>query len=152
MSDSDDSDRSEPKTAFNSVDPQRNFSLSIGERIRALTIGAPAYATRKKSIEDQEASHVRTLVVLYDTLTGRGRERAAVVQALHEKAAAFNLEKLNRLVDAHNQYYPIEANLPCDPRTGEYLIYGRPWSPERPWTVTRLVETALAKIAARSED
>lgn len=74
VNDSDDHDGgASSKTSFSSADPPRNFSLSVGDRIRALTIGAPAYATRKKHIEDLEAAHVRTLVALHDLLVGRGR-------------------------------------------------------------------------------
>jgi hypothetical protein len=152
VSDSDDPERgSSPKTAFTSVDPPRNFTLTVGDRIRALTIGAPAYATRKKHIEDLEATHVRTLVTLHDTLVACGRDEEAVTRALHSRAQALDLKKLNALVASHNRYYPIEANLPVNPRTGEYLIAGRPWRPESPWTEDRLVEQALAAIAARRE-
>lgn len=74
-----------------------------------------------------------------------------MIDALHDRAAAFNLEKLNALVASHNRYYPMEANLPVNPRTGEYLIYGRPWRPESAWTVSRLVEQTLATIAVRAD-
>ena len=46
--------RKNAPTAFDSADPPRNFSLSVNDRIRAMAIGAPAYATRKKTIEDRE--------------------------------------------------------------------------------------------------
>jgi hypothetical protein len=139
------------KTALSSVDPPRNFSLSVGDRIRALTIGAPAYATRKKDLEDLEAAHVRTLVALHDTLVARGWDPEAVARALQQKASTVDLKKLNALVASHNRYYPIEANLPVDPRTGEYLIYGRPWRPDRVWSASRLVDEARAMVAARAE-
>jgi hypothetical protein len=142
-----------PKTAFNSADPVRNFSLSVGERIRAITIGAPAYATRKKHIEDLEERHVRTLVALHDALVAKSdrRDVAAVSAALLEKARTLDLKKMSSLITSHNRYYPIEANLPVDPRTGEYLVYGRRWEPEQPWTPARMVERALAFVAARDE-
>ena len=152
MSDSDDHEGgASRKTSFSSADPPRNFSLTVGDRIRALTIGAPAYATRKKHIEDLEAAHLRTLVAHRDTLLARGHAREAVTRAMHDRARAIDLKKLNALIASHNRYYPIEANLPVNPRTGEYLIYGRPWRPESPWTESRLVEQALAAIAARAE-
>ncbi len=139
-----------PKTAFSSADPPRNFALTVGERIRALTIGAPAYATRKKHIEDLEAAYVHALVALHDTLGARGHDEAALRRGLEDKARAIDLKKLNALVATHNRYYPIEANLPSCPRTGEYLIYGRPWRASSAWTESRLVEQALAVIARRS--
>jgi hypothetical protein len=150
--DSDDPARpSSPKTAFSSADPPRNFSLSVGERIRAMTIGVPAHAARKRHIEDLEAAHIATLVALHDALVARARSEAAVKDALHDKAATFDLKKLNALVATHNRYYAIEANLPVNPRTGEYLIYGRPWRPDTPWTVDRIVDLAVAAVDARRE-
>jgi hypothetical protein len=146
-----------PKSAFDSADPPRNFTLRVDERIRALTIGAPAYATRKKHIEDLEERFVETLVALHDALVikqerqGR-RERSdegTVARAVVEKAASLDLKRINALIASHNRYYPMEANLPMDTRTGEYLVYGRRWTPEEPWTAARLVERARAVIAAR---
>lgn len=47
---------------------------------------------------------------------------------------------MNALVEAHNRYYPIEANLPVDPRTGAYLVKrGTPFEPEPAVTPARLV-------------
>jgi hypothetical protein len=139
------------KTALRSADPPRNFSLSVGERIRALTIGAPAYSTRKKYAEDLEERFLRILVKLHDTLVARGEDDDAVSRALAEKAATFDLTKLNALIATHNRWYPIEANLPFDPRTGEYLVYGRPWCPDERWSAARMVERAQAMVAARSD-
>jgi hypothetical protein len=151
----DEGDGSSRKTAFNSADPPRNFTLRVDERIRALTIGVPAYASRKKHIEDLEERFVKTLVTLHDTLVakqmkhGGRRDDAAVAVALAEKAASIDLKKLNSLVAAHNRYYPMEANLPMDMRTGEYLVYGRRWVPEEPWTAERLLACARAILDAR---
>lgn len=155
---SDSEDEALRKSAFSSADPPRNFTLSVGERIRALTIGAPAYATRKKGIEDLEERLIRTLVALHDTLVARrdvrpvrSTEDAAILRALHDKAATFDIAKLNAMIETHNTYYPMEANLPMDPRTGEYLVYGRRWVPEEPWTAARFVERARAVIELRDE-
>ncbi len=40
------------------------------------------------------------------------------------------LRELNRLIVAHNRYYPIEANLRLDPATRQELDRGgKPWQP-----------------------
>ncbi|MDB4934797.1 MAG: hypothetical protein JWP87_1769 [Labilithrix sp.] len=153
MSDSDDARA--PKSAFNSADPPRNFTLSVNDRIRAIAIGAPAYATRKKHLEDLEERHVRMLVTLHDALVAKHGQRPdreeLVTRALHDRAATIDVKRMNQLVEAHNRYYPIEANLPCDLRTGHYLVYGRRWVPEEPWSAARLVERARAVIADRDD-
>ena len=88
--------------------PQRNFTMTTAERVNAIVTGVPAWARRLKRIEDL------------------GEEIATSERPLHE------LEKklivLHELIDAHNMYYPIEANLPLDPRTGRMMDRGRPWT------------------------
>jgi hypothetical protein len=147
----DERDDSRAESTFNSADPPRNFSLSVNDRIRAITIGAPAYATRKKSIEDHIERNLKTLVALHDKRVAAGHDGSdsATTRALLEKAATFNIARLNELITSHNLYYPIEASLPTDVRTGEYLVYGRPWRPDEPWTASRFVEEARRLIDMR---
>jgi hypothetical protein len=141
---------SERPSALNSADPIRNFTLTTDERIRALTIGVPAWAARKRKIEDDEARYTRELVALYDQLVRKRRTETEIELALVSAATAFDLEKLNKLVVQHNKYYPIEANLPMDRRTGGYLVYGKPWVPESLYTVQRFVGLAQAAISKRA--
>jgi hypothetical protein len=143
-------DRAAP-TALNSADPIRNFSLSVDERIRALTIGVPAWAARKRNIEDDVDRHVAKLVELHDKLVAKGTDAQAVERALVAAANAIDLTRLNTLVTKHNRYYPIEANLPMDRRGGGYLAYGRPWKPEEPFTALRLLVAAQAELERRAE-
>lgn len=129
-----------------SADPVRNFTITVEERIRAITIGAPAFALRKRRIEDLEATHVTTLVDLHDKLVEKGA--ANIDTALEKRAAAIDLTRMNELVKSHNRWYPVEANLPMD-RNGNWLVYGRIWEPETPFTAERLLAAARAKIRAR---
>ena len=128
----------EGPTAHNSADPIRNFTLTVDERIRALTIGAPAYAIRKRKIEDTEEQWVATLIELREKLAAKGTAAADIARALREKAATFDYKKQNDLVARHNRWYPIEANLPMDTR-GRYLVYGRVWHPETEFTPERIL-------------
>ena len=137
-------------SALNSADPRRNFSLSVDERIRALTIGAPAWATRKRKIEDEVERIVSELVELHDALLADERTSAEIDAHLETAANAFDLPKLNGMVATHNRYYPIEANLPMNQHG--YTAYGRPWRPEASFTPERLVTLARAFIAERSEE
>lgn len=93
--------------------PSRNFSLPTEERVRAVVVGVPAYLRRLRAIEDLEA----------------GVARALASEEHHGRARTL-LAKLNDLISRHNRYYPIEANLRIDPRTGELVERdGRPWKP-----------------------
>ena len=73
----------------------------------------------------------------------------AIEKAMRKKANTFDFARINKLVVTHNQYYPIEANLPNDPATGSYMVAGRAWRPESPFDVERVVRTALEAVADR---
>ena len=133
-------------TAFDSLDPPRNFTLTPDQRVRALAVGVPIYVERKRRIEDLEAAMLKKLVVLYDTLVAKGTTPEDAKDRAHEAAHATDFTKLDALVTKHNRWYPVEANLPCDPKSGCYLLFGRKWSPEPPWTAARLVAAFDARI------
>jgi hypothetical protein len=132
--------KDEPEAAHSSADPIRNFTLSVDERIRALTIGAPVYAIRKRKIEDTEEQWIATLVALGEKLEAKGTPQAEIEDALRAKADTFDYRKVNELVAKHNRWYPVEANLRIDPKTGGYLVYGRPWLPETQFTAERILK------------
>ncbi|HTQ41822.1 MAG TPA: hypothetical protein VMI75_03625 [Polyangiaceae bacterium] len=108
--------------------PDRNFTLSTEERVRALVAGLPAFVRRLRTIEDLEAAIVRL-----------------VASGQHERQAKWLLDRLNDLVSRHNRYYPIEAELPIDPRTGELLDRdGKHWKPMPARSLENLRSTARA--------
>lgn len=110
-----------------------NFKISLEERVRAAA-GVPAYMRRKRRIEDLEEALRQALAEIYeDALSESGDEQEAR-EAMVEHAKAMDLSLLNDLIDRHNRYYPIEANLPVDVQTGKFLLIGKPWEPESPRT------------------
>jgi hypothetical protein len=115
------------------VAPPRNFTLSLEERLRAYAQGAPGHIRRRRRIEDLEEGLLRRLAAA---------AAPAEVAASAETAAALAL--LNELIDRHNRYYPIEANLPVDVRTGRLLERGVPWRPLPAVTVADLLARAAA--------
>jgi len=116
--------------------PARNFTIPLAERVRALN-GPPAYVTRKRTIEDLHAA-------LVDAIAGHVAEgdAAALAEALAKRAFRTKLARLNALIEAHNRYYPCEANLPMDPRTGAMLERGVPWKPLPLCTTDALIAIA----------
>lgn len=99
------------KKSEQTASPARNFTLTTAERVQAIVQGVPAWARRLKRIEDLTAE----IVELH--LAGRDRETKK------------RLEEMVKLVDAHNSYYPMEANLPFDPDTSRVMDGGEPWRP-----------------------
>jgi hypothetical protein len=91
--------------------PATNFTLTTAERLRGME-GLPRFLVRKREIEELRDK-------LREQLRRDERDRAL-------------LARLNALIDAHNRYYPIEANLPIDRKTGGSLEFGSPWRPFDP--------------------
>ena len=123
----------DPKETAN---PARNFHVPLADRIRAMG-GAPAYVTRLRFIEDQEE---KLLVSLARAL--RESERDAELAL-----AKFELERLNRAIENHNRYFPIEANLPIDLRTGLPRHGQKPFEARPRWTPERALAEARGLVA-----
>jgi hypothetical protein len=100
------------------VAPPRNFTLSIEDRLRAYAQGVPGYIRRRRRIEDLEAK-----------LLAKIAEAAVPAEVAASPGVTEDLARLNDLIARHNRYYPIEANLPIDVRTGRLLERGAPWRP-----------------------
>jgi hypothetical protein len=110
--------------------PPRNFTVTSEDRVRGILRGLPAYVRRKRRIEDLEAELATALDRLdHGDSVDTGELRARIDA---------RLELLHRLVDLHNRYYPVEANLPTDVRTGRFLEAGEPWAPMVAATLTSL--------------
>lgn len=112
----------------------RNFTVSAADQLRALAAGPPAYARRLRRIEELERA---ILLALREAQAKAPLDPAA----LPEEIAA-SLDRLNRLVSDHNRYYPIEAGLPIDVRTGGLLDWGEPWQPMPAFEVAGLLARA----------
>jgi hypothetical protein len=55
-----------------------------------------------------------------------GGDDAAFAQRWRARAHEFRFDELNELIEQHNEWYPIERDLPMDPRTRDYVkIHGR---------------------------
>ena len=115
------------------VAPSRNFTLSADERLRAYAQGVPGHIRRRRRIEDLQERLVRQLSAA--DVPGEAIAAADVVA---------DLALLNDLIARHNLYYPIEANLPIEVRTGKLLDRGAPWRPLPPVTARDLLAQAAA--------
>ncbi len=106
-----------------------NFRISLADRIRAAA-GVPAFVRRKRRIEDLEDALLAALDDLYhDAEREFPNDAIRFERAFLQAAEQLDLRLLNDLIDRHNRYYPIEANLPSDPKTGAFLHLGKPWHP-----------------------
>jgi hypothetical protein len=100
------------------------------QRVRALVFGPPAFMRRLRAIEDFEEVIIRAL---------RQRNDRGFPDTTYAR--------LQGLIAAHNKFYPVEANLPTSPSTGELLDRtGMPWRP----LVCPSREELIARARSRS--
>ncbi len=106
-----------------------NFKITLADRVRAAG-GLPAHIRRKRRIEDLEEATLLALDELYEEALAEAGEDATRASVAFEAAARqVDLRLLNDLVDRHNRWYPIEANLPIDVATGKLTAAGELWQP-----------------------
>lgn len=92
----------------------------------------PRFMQRLREIED-EIAHQRALLerAYHELRESSAREPDLFAARWREVAEGWRFDDLNELIREHNEYYPIERNLPIDPRTGDYVsIVGRSYRRE----------------------
>jgi hypothetical protein len=87
----------------------------------------PRWMERLAEIDRGVAVATRQLAAAYRALREEhADDPAAFARPWRELARSWSFEEHNTLVRQHNEWYPIERQLPVDPRTGEYVaIHGR---------------------------
>ena len=109
----------------------RNFRPDAGSYLASL--GGPLpYMARLREIDRLTAVHEEALASAYAETSGP-EERQAI-------AAGWDFGEVNDLIERHNRWYPIEARLPMDPRSRDFVkIGGKPYWRE-PLDMTWILE------------
>jgi hypothetical protein len=108
------------------------------DRYIAERLGGLSYMRRLRAIEDKGARELRLLDDAWRALAAEeGMTDAAFVLAWREAATSWDFRRLNELVARHNEYYPIEARVPMNPRTGDYAKSWRRRPYDAAWILAR---------------
>jgi len=103
----------------------RNFSLAA-DRYALSLAGPPAHSRRLREIEAEIAGHEEALRREYEELARS--DAAGFARAWRHRAATWRFDAVNELIARHNLFYPVEARLPMDPKTRDFvLVGGRPY-------------------------
>ena len=98
---------------------QRQRSIEAYLRGEAL----PRYMQRAAEIDRAVRRHTEELRQAYAAAGARERWR--------EIAHRWSFEEVNQLIREHNEWYPVERDLPMNPRTKDYvLVNGRSYRRE----------------------
>jgi hypothetical protein len=89
----------------------------------------PRWMERVGDIDAGIARERRLLAEAYERLRATcAREGTSFPERWHELARAWPFpEELTALIEQHNEWYPIERDLPVNPRTGDYVRVGGRW-------------------------
>ena len=89
--------------------------------------GLPRYMERLREIEAGMRAHRRDLERAYTALREDcGHDPELFARRWLARARSWRFDELNELIREHNTWYPVERNLPLDPRTRDYVrLHGR---------------------------
>ena len=118
------------------IDPETGAGKPLSRRTRQMRRsveaylragGLPRYMERLREIETETKRHRAHLERSYRELREEhGEHSPEFARRWRARARSWRFDKVNDLIREHNEWYPIEANLPMDPRTCDYvLIRGR---------------------------
>jgi hypothetical protein len=106
----------------------------------------PRYIRRAAEIERAVRRHLRELGEAHAELRAACEaDPARFARDWRAHVEALDFGEVNELIRQHNDWYPIERDLPMDPRTGDYvLVSGRPYQREElspAWVLARFPAT-----------
>jgi hypothetical protein len=100
---------------------QRQRSIEAYLRGEAL----PRFMQRAADIDKATRDHEQELRRVYEHLRGI-LERADFARRWRERAGLWDFTEVNRLIREHNEWYPVERDLPMNVRTRDYVpVNGR---------------------------
>jgi len=124
----------------------RNFRPAVDSYV--VSLGGPlAYMQRLRQIEAETAEHEERLAEAWRELAGSCLGDAPrFAERWRRIAERWNFTAVNELIERHNRWYPAEARLPMDPRSGDFvLVAGKPYR-RRPLDAAWVLESFPAVL------
>lgn len=104
-----------------------NFTVPLENKIMAYA-GIPEYIQRAKLVDEKILKIRSDLRMKYDKLERKfGKNYVKFNKAWENILKFYNFQEVNELIEKHNLYYPIEANLSMDFESGEYMLGSNTW-------------------------
>jgi hypothetical protein len=104
---------------------QLSYARTVEAYLRGQT--PPRYMLRLGEIDTEYRSQRRALETAYEKLREAcGADARRFAAEWTARARSWSFESLNSLVREHNAWYPLEVDLPMDPRTRDFVpVHGR---------------------------
>ena len=111
--------------------PQHGRPLSLRARQTQRSVEAylkagvrPRWMERLDEIDQGVAAEKQRLARAYRALQEEcGEDPRAFARGWRALARSWAFDDLNILIEQHNEWYPMERQLPMDPRTGDYVRF-----------------------------
>jgi hypothetical protein len=118
----------------------RQYQRSVETYLRANA--PPRWMERLIEIERATERTLAELEEAWRALRAEcGDDVAGFERRWRDAAAAWDLDAVNALIRHHNEWYPVERDLPLDPRTGNYRQRYRRRELDAAWVLSRLPAT-----------
>jgi hypothetical protein len=134
---------------------RRRLSLRPGADGYLLSLGGPLpYMQRLRAIEAETAAHEHALEEAWRELAASCRDAETFARRWRRRVARWSFAAVNELIERHNRFYPIEARLPMDVRSGDFaLVNGERYEREplgAAWALERFPPSLAAARADRA--
>jgi hypothetical protein len=101
----------------------RAFGVQVHTYLASLA-GPPLYMQRVRQIDEETERHRARLAEAHELY----RDDPAEWRRIAER---WNFSEVNDLIERHNTWYPVEARLPMNPKTKDFVeVGGRPYRRE----------------------
>jgi hypothetical protein len=125
----------------------RNFRPDAANYLVSVS-GPPPYMQRLQAIERETARHERRLEDAWSALADKcGADAVGFAARWRRIAQRWRFDDVNDLIERHNRHYPIEARLPMDPRTGDFVRVGGERYERRPLEADWILARFPSKLA-----
>ena len=105
-----------------------SFKIGLDEYIKAMD-GPPAWVMRLKRIEDwMDQTSTKVREEWFETALENAGNTGYFRREWIHYVENFDFSRVNKWISDHNEYFPIEANLPYDIRTGKIFYCGKPFT------------------------
>jgi hypothetical protein len=123
----------------------RNFRPDVAAYVTSLG-GPRPYMERLREIEALVDRHERELADAWAALAAECSDPAVFADRWRELAERKRFDEVNELIERHNRFFPAEARLPMDPRTGEFVLVGGARYDRRPLDAAWVLERFPAEL------
>ena len=123
----------------------RNFRPDVASYVASLG-GLRPYMQRLREIDALVERHERELADVWSQLADDSPDPQVFARRWRELAERRRFDEVNELIERHNRYFPAEARLPMDPRTGDFVLLGGKRYERRPLDVAWVLERFPAKL------